>query len=342
MKLIIADDSAVVRAILDQKLTKMDGMEIIASVSNGRRAIDAAKGERPDAVISDIDMPEMDGLEATKFLAKSMRIPVILMAEDSSKAIAAKAAGATEFMIKPRVNEYGNAFFDDLMERLESIASLSNHPDSDGRGSKIRPFRGYRILCIGASTGGPTAVAEVLKGLGRNFPLPILYAQHIEVGADRNLVEWLDGTCGNLTVRLSRDGEEALPGVVYMAPADRHLVIDFVKGNSHPVLRISDEPPERFLRPAVNMLFRSAARLYGKSCLAVLLTGMGRDGAEGCKLIRDNGGWTIVEDKSTCAVFGMPAAAIELGGASEVYPRDEIASRILDLVGGEGVRGAVV
>lgn len=342
MKLIIADDSAVVRAILDQNLTKTGRIEIIASVSNGRRAIDAAKGEWPDAVVSDIDMPEMDGLEATKILSKSMHIPVILLSEDPAKAVAARAAGAAEVLTKPRVNEYDKAFFDELMERLEAVVSASSRPDHTDRGSRAKPFRGYRVLCIGASTGGPTAVAEVLKGLGRGFPLPILYAQHVEIGADGNLAAWLNGSCDNLTVRLARDGEEALPGTVYMAPADRHLVVDFVKGNSHPVLRISDEPPERFLRPAVNMLFRSAARLYGKSCLAVLLTGMGRDGAEGCKLIRDGGGWTIVEDQSTCAVFGMPAAAIEVGGACEVHPRGEIAGRILDLAGGSGTRGATV
>ncbi|MBQ9537946.1 MAG: response regulator, partial [Treponema sp.] len=337
--LIIADDSAVVRAILDQNLTKMGGIEIIASVSNGRRVIDAAKGERPDAVVSDIDMPEMDGLEATKILAKTMHIPVILMSEDSSLSVSAKTAGASGFLAKPRVNEYNKAFFDELVETLGKTVQPMPQEGRGERGSHSHPFRGYRVLCIGASTGGPTAVAEVLKGLGHKFPLPILYAQHIEVGADRNLADWLNGICDNLTVRLARDGEEALPGTVYMAPADRHLVIDFVKGNSHPVLRISDEPPERFLRPAVNMLFRSAARLYGKSCLAVLLTGMGRDGAEGCKLIRDYGGWTLVEDESTCAVFGMPAAAIDMGGACEVHPRGEMAGRILDLA---GTRGAAV
>ena len=306
MKLIIADDSAVVRAILDQKLTKMDDMEIIASVSNGRRAIDAAKGERPDAIISDIDMPEMDGLEATRILSKSMHIPVILMSEDSTKAVAARTAGATEFLAKPKVNEYGQGFFDDLVGTLKRIVQSAPQEGHAERGGQVRPFRGYRVLCLGASTGGPTAVAEVLRGLGRGFPLPILYTQHIEVGADRNLADWLDGTCDNLTVRLARDGEEALPGIVYMAPADRHLVIDFVRGNSHPVLRISSEPPERFLRPAVNMLFRSAARLYKKSCLAVLLTGMGRDGAEGCKLIRESG---IVDFSNVDAVLDKIVSA---------------------------------
>ena len=342
MKLIIADDSAVIRAILDQNLTKLDGVEIIASVSNGRRAIDSAKSERPDAVISDINMPEMDGLEATKILAKTMHIPVLILSEDGSRSVDAKAAGASDFMQKPKLNEYNDAFFSDLTARLRKM--LPESPRDDGRpqgvaaGSLTRrhaaPFKGFQILCIGASTGGPTAVAEVLRGLGRNFPLPILYAQHIEIGADRNMADWLNNTC-DIRVRLAEDGEEAKPGTVYMAPADTHLVIDFVKNNTHPVLKISDEPPERFLRPAVNKLFRSAARFYQKACLGILLTGMGRDGADGCKLIRDLGGWTVVEDESTCAVFGMPAAAIEVGGACEVLPRTEIAERILALAGGK-------
>ncbi len=344
MKLIIADDSAVIRAILDQNLTKMDGIEIIASVSNGRRAIDSVKSERPDVVISDIDMPEMDGLAATKIIAKQMHVPVLILSENVSKAVAAKGAGASDFIAKPKLNEYNEAFFADLTGRLKKLMPQEAHEEghkakrsssflSSISLSRHGPqFKGYKILCIGASTGGPTAVAEVLQGLGRNFPLPILYAQHIEVGADKNMAEWLDSTCDNIHVRLAKDGEEALPGTVYMAPADTHLVIDFVKSNSHPVLKISDEPPERFLRPAVNKLFRSAAGFYRKSCLTILLTGMGRDGADGCKLIRDTGGWTIVEDESTCAVFGMPAAAIEIGGACEVLPRFKIAERILDLV----------
>ncbi len=340
MKLIIADDSAVIRAILAQNLTKEDGIEIVASVSNGRRAIDSAKTERPDAVISDINMPEMDGLEATKILSKTLRIPVIILSEDAPKLLAAKSAGAADFIEKPKLSEYSEAFFSDLRARLRKVAGdeISGRQASSAPFAKTvreTSFKSYRILCIGASTGGPTAVADVLRGLGKNFPLPVLYAQHIEVGADKNMADWLDSTCDNIHVRLARNGEEAVPGTVYMAPADTHLVIDFVKSNSHPVLRISDEPPERFLRPAVNKLFRSAATFYRKSCLTILLTGMGRDGADGCKMIRDMGGWTIVEDESTCAVFGMPAAAIEEGGACEVLPRHEIAARILSLVAGQ-------
>lgn len=334
MKVIIADDSAVVRAILDQVLTKHEDIEIIASVSNGRRAVDSAKTERPDIVICDIDMPEMDGLAATKILSGQMHIPVLILAGDASASMAAKQAGAAEFVAKPSLAAYDSTFFEDLVEKLRKIVSQSaTSYKSSSSIEKVLPadFSGFKVLCLGASTGGPTAVADVLQGLGRHFPLPILYAQHIEIGADRNMAAWLDNSCSNVYVKLAVDKEEAKPGVVYMAPADTHLVIDFVKPNGHPVLGISHEPPERFLRPAVNVLFRSAAKFYKKSCLGVLLTGMGRDGADGCKLIRDNGGWTIVEDKTTCAVFGMPAAAIEVGGACEILPRNEIAPRLQKL-----------
>ena len=122
-----------------------------------------------------------------------------------------------------------------------------------------------------------------------------------------------------------------------MAQADRHLVIDSISSNGNPILSLSDEPEERFLRPAVNKLFRSAAKVYKNECLAVLMTGMGRDGADGCQMIVENGGYTIVEDKSTCAVFGMPAAAIEQNAAKEILPRDKIAKRILALTGKNGV-----
>ena len=198
--------------------------------------------------------------------------------------------------------------------------------------TKHFPSHSFKILCIGASTGGPTAVQTVLKGLGLNFPLPILYVQHIDIGSDLKMVNWFKTTCPNIPMELAKDGQIAQNGHVYMAPADKHLVIDFINKEGKPVLKLSDEPPERFLKPAVNKLFRSAAALYEKQCLAVLLTGMGRDGAEGCKEIVDKGGCTIVEDKSTCAVFGMPAAAIELEAATKILPRVTIAAEILQLI----------
>lgn len=329
MKVVVADDSAIVRAIIEQNLKKEKNIEIIASVSNGRKALDVSKRLSPDVVILDTKMPEMDGIEATKLLAEE-GISVYILAENQTEITKAKANGAKAAELKPSLNNY-NSFLPGFIQTLKEISSKSKSKSHDN--SSAPETDKFEILCIGASTGGPTAVKEVLCGLGKNFPLPILYAQHIEVGADEKMAQWLNENCNNLTIRLAKDEEEALPGTVYMAPADKHLVINYVKSNGNPVINLSNDPPVRFLRPAVDKLFFSVAQMYKNNCLAVLLTGMGRDGAEGCKGILDIHGYTIVEDESTCAVFGMPAAAIEVGGAKEILPRNKIASRILELIG---------
>lgn len=209
---------------------------------------------------------------------------------------------------------------------------LRNNDKTQKSGENDLPCdRKFTILCIGASTGGPSAVQEVLKGLGDNFPLPVLYTQHLDVGSDDKMAKWFSDTCPNIPMTLAQEGEVAEAGHVYLAPAEKHLVIDYVKGGK-PVMHLSDEEPEHFLRPAVNKLFRSAAKNYKTECLAVLMTGMGADGAEGCKEIVGAGGYTICEDESTCKVFGMPAAAIKMNAASKVLPRGEIAGAILRLV----------
>lgn len=333
MRIVIADDSAIVRAILEQRLNKENDIEIIDSVSNGRKALDIALRKEVDLVLLDTDMPEMDGYEAAKLLKKE-HIPVIIFAEDKASEVKAASLTSGTVMHKPRPNEYTESFFETLITNIQSSASKIEHKYKHNAPEDISDDSSFKVLCLGASTGGPTAVAKVLQGLGENFPLPILYAQHIEVGADQKMASWLNETCKNITVKLAVDDELARPGTVYMAPADKHIVVEYVKSDGIPVIKLSSDPPVRFLRPAVDKLFFSATSYYGSKLLAVLLTGMGRDGADSCKAIVDNGGYTIVEDESTCAVFGMPAAAIEVGGATEVLPRDEIAGRILKLVNG--------
>lgn len=325
MRILIADSSAVVRAIIEQNLKKHPGFEIAASVSNGKKAVAIARDDVPDAIISGVDTSDFLEQENLLLLSDKLHIPVLLLSEGNAWE---RAASFAVILDKPKLNAYTSAFFDSLVKTLEKIAASparKSSPSVEGKGE-------FKILCIGASTGGPSAVSEVLSGLGKDFPLPILYAQHIEIGADKAMAGWFSSVCNNVRVKLAEDGEIAQAGTVYMAPADRHLIIDYLKSNGRPVLHLSDEEPERFLRPAVNKLFRSAAKFYGRNVLAVLLTGMGADGAEGCKEICDKGGWTIVEDKSTCAVFGMPAAAIDLGAAKEVLPRGSIAARILEIV----------
>lgn len=323
MKVIIADGSAVVRTILEQGLDAYSDINIISFVSNGKKLIESIEDERPNVIISGLDMSDSSEKENLRLISLEKRLPVILLS-DSNNAV--ENYPNLFLLNKPKLSDYKQDFFDSLVNHLRA-AAVSDIKNPSEKASK------FKILCIGASTGGPSAVMKVLSSLGSDFPLPILYTQHIDVGADKNMAEWFSSTCHNIKVKLAENAEIAQSGVVYIAPADKHLVIDYVKANGNPVLKLSDEEPERFLRPAVNKLFRSAAKFYKSNCLAVLLTGMGSDGADGCKAVCDNGGWTIAEDKSTCAVFGMPQAAIALGGAREILPLPEISKRILELVG---------
>ena len=325
MRVMLVDSSAVVRTILDQNLTKFDGIQIVGSVSNCQKILSLLKTEKPDIIICGTDTNDQNEKQALDSICNEIKIPVVLLGEPP---FFSKLLDTIE---KPNLKDYSQSFFDSLVEKLSALCAKQKKPAAP----LLQPQQNketYSVLCIGASTGGPTAVNEVLCGLGNNFPLPVLYTQHIDINSDKELAEWLNSVCPNINVKLAQDGETAKPGTVYMAPAEKHLIISYVNKDLLPVLKLSDEEPERYLRPAVNKLFKSAAQNYKNHTLAILLTGMGADGADGCKSICEKGGWTIVEDKSTCAVFGMPAAAIEAGAAKEVLPRNMIAKRILEMV----------
>lgn len=332
IKVLIADDSAIIRAMLEQQFSAQTDFEVVSSVSTGKKALLAAKEKSPDLIICDGDMPDMDGIEFCTQFCPSSAVPVVVFSEDSLYEERALAAGARLFQLKPKLSSYKKEFFIPFLTQIRSVAKtyMESRQNQISENPK-QNMPGFKVVCIGASTGGPTAVQTVLSNLGEGFPLPVLYVQHIEIGDDKKMAYWFNQTCPNIHVELAEDGMEAKPGNVYMAPADVHLVIDYVNEKGNPVLKLSAESKEHFLRPAVNKLFRSAAEKYGSQVLAVLMTGMGRDGAEGCKMIVDAGGYTIAEDKSSCAVFGMPAAAIELNAAREVLPRKLIASRLLTL-----------
>lgn len=330
VRILIADDSAVIRTMLEHNLVSLGKYEIVCSVSNGEKALESAHKFVPDLIITDYDMPLLNGLELCAKIRAELKIPVVVISEQDDVKEKAFAAGACLFIKKPELATMTSDFWKIFVSKIDGLGIMEK---SENQLSKSNSqFTEPKLVVIGSSTGGPNCIVEIAKGLGTDFPVPVLLVQHIEVGADEKMVNWFNSTCGNIKFKLAKDGEKALPGNIYMAPADVHLEIASVDSDGLPVLSLSHKPEEHFLRPAVNVLFRNAAKIYKNRLLAVLLTGMGRDGAEGCRMIVENGGYTIVEDQTTCVVFGMPAAAIEAGGAKEILPRTKIASRILSIV----------
>lgn len=313
-------------------LEHTEKIKVISAQSDAKGAINFCCNNTVDAVLSAYDLPEMDGLESIKFLTGDLDIPVIIFSDDESLSSKSLSAGALAFVKKSSLN-----FAEEVLSHLSKIRENSfsqedSSPNDSGDENKIVHENNFQILCIGASTGGPSAVRAILSRLGDNFPIPILYTQHIDSRLDTKFVELFNHDCPNTPMELAENGTVAQKGHVYMAPAKKHLVIDYISKEGNPVLKLSDEAPVNFLKPSINVMFKSAAKFFKSKCLGVLLTGMGKDGAEGCKEIIDNEGYTIVEDKSTSVIYGMPGAAVKLNAAKSIIPRTQIAQKILELI----------
>lgn len=344
MRILIADDSALMRSILKRLLQFDADFVLVGEASNGLQAVELSRTLTPDLIIMDIDMPLMNGLEATRRIMADQSLPILIFSNDlgPDTAYEAMASGAIEAMRKPDMDWFNEpAFYANFLKKLRSLAEARPYPrrapasDRWANGGRDR----FRLLVMGASTGGPAAVREVLSKLPADFPLPIALVQHMETGFDAGYVRWLgDGTA--LPVRLAERDGVMEPGVVWAAPVDRHIRID--RSAARPTLILDDGAKVLNQRPSVDVLFTSAAEAVGDRLAGVLLTGMGRDGARGCLSIVEKGGVTLVQDEATSAIFGMPKSAIELGGASRVLPLPEIPGAIQSLLlparRGEGAR----
>jgi two-component system chemotaxis response regulator CheB len=334
VRILIADDSALMRSILKRLLQFEADFVLAGEASNGLQAVELSRTLSPDLVIMDIDMPLMNGLEATRKIMSENPLPILIFsnAVGPDTVYEAMASGAIEAMQKPDMDRFNEpAFYAHFLKKLRSLAearpyprrsAASNRSMDGGRG-------GLRLLVMGASTGGPAAVREILSKLPSGFPLPIALVQHMETGFDVGYVRWLgDGTA--LPVRLAERDAVMEPGVVWAAPVDRHIRID--RHAARPTLILDDGAKVLNQRPSVDVLFTSAAEAVGDRVAGVLLTGMGRDGARGCLSIVEKGGVTLVQDEATSAIFGMPKSAIELGAASRVLPLPEIPGAIESLL----------
>lgn len=336
IKVFLVDDSPVVLAVLQRILKTSPELEVIGTAADGSEALVKIPQLKPHVVCTDLKMGTMGGLELTQKLMAEFPVPILVVSSavqssDRDNIFQLLQAGAVDVCPKPPSGLAEDYPERSLLNKIKIVAGVKVFKKRQKRESpapaiatsapQIRVEPGttpFKLLAIGASTGGPPALEAVLKPLPAQFPLPIVCVQHISQGFLDGLISWLDKQC-SLRVKVAQRGETPTPGCVYFAPDGYHLEID---RRGHFIY--SDAPALGNHRPSVTATFQSVARYYGKAAIAVLLTGMGRDGADGMSAIAQAGGETIAQNEDTCVVFGMPKEAIALGAARHVLALEEI------------------
>lgn len=345
IRVLLVDDSSVALTVLKRMLSASSDIKVVATAGNGREALNLIPQVNPDVICTDLHMPVMDGLQFTREVMSNYPLPILLVSvsayEDSLNAFKVLEAGAVDIFVKPRASfelDY-QKIAPELIRKIRILSGVRvfrRKPDFDtGAGiaeaeelkSKFRiPVSDIRIIVIGASTGGPAALQAILTKLPSDFPLPVICIQHIDEGFLQGLIDWLSTLC-MMKVETAKAGMIPRPGTIYFPREGSHLKIDS-KGR----FVLSPEPPLDHHRPSITVTMSSVARYFGDSALGVLLTGMGKDGAEGLQDIKKAGGTTIAQDEESSIVFGMPKQAIELGAAGYILPLNAIGQTILDIV----------
>lgn len=341
IRVILADDSATARHLL-RAVLELDGdIAVIAEAHNGEEAVDLVVRERPDLVLMDVHMPVADGLAATKEIMMRAPTPILIVSavrqRDVDLSLSATQAGA--LMALPKPENPGSERFDEataeLREMVRAMAQVKvvRRWSAHNTGERVRTGRpapeAAELVAIAASTGGPAALRRILMDLPRTFPVPVLIVQHIARDFTSGFADWLAGSCA-LPVRLAEQGEVLRRGVVYVAPDDVHLGV-----GSDGSVRLDHGPPLGGFRPSATHLFRSAGEVFGKRLIAVVLTGMGSDGAEGLERAHEKGAYVMAQDEASSVVFGMAQEAIRCGAVDTILPLDRIAARLVDLLDGD-------
>lgn len=340
LRVLIVDDSRVTRQVLRDILSADPDIQVVGEAEDGREAVEKVHRLEPSIVTMDIVMPHMNGLEAISHIMAQRPTPILVvssLADRKEINICFKAIklGALEVVKTPqiRTREEFETVRKELIEKIKLLSRIRviTHHFGKRRSKRLRVRRrmegrapARRVVAIGASTGGPNAITTLLSVLPKDFPASVLLIQHISEGFSPAFVQWLEKET-ELIVKIAEDGERLVPKTVYVPACDSHLTVQ----NSRVVL--TDDPPVNSCRPSIDVLFRSVAEEYGPEAFGVLLTGMGKDGAMGCRAITEAGGYTLVQDEESSLVFGMPHAAISLGAASAVVPLQEIPERVLRL-----------
>jgi two-component system chemotaxis response regulator CheB len=351
IRVLIADDSSLARSLLRSFLEAERDMEVVGEAANGREAIELARELKPDLITMDIEMPVMNGMEAIEEIMCSKATPILVVSSvaDARNALDAVGRGALEVVSKPDYSPEEAASFVAKVRMLaglmvitrlrprKGLTNLSSIPAAPAASAppSVSPAAsaagGYsRIFAIACSTGGPQALAQILPALPEDFPCPVIIAQHISDGFAGGMVEWLERLC-KLPVRLAAEGDLLQAGVIHISPSERHCSVT-------PGRRIAfiERVPQDIYHPSCDMLLASVAEVFGRQAIGLILTGMGRDGAQGIARIRAKGGLTLGQDEPSSIVYGMNRVAIEAGEVQRVLPLDAIAGEMVRLSAATG------
>lgn len=334
MRIAIINDSMMALESL-RRVVRMSSHEIAWLAHDGAEAVWRAGYDKPDLILMDLIMPVMDGVEATRRIMQHSPCAILVVTAtvsgNASKVFQAMGHGALDAVNTPVLGASGEAEGkNELLAKINTIEKLLQQKVGLAHSVLPVPARSRvnasgGLVAIGASSGGPQALTTVLSALPADFPAPIVIVQHVDAQFSQELARWLDSQC-SLKVRLAEVGDELLPGQVLVAGADDHLVL-----TASQRLQYTPNPVELAYRPSVDVFFDSLVQHWRQSVVGVLLTGMGRDGAQGLLQLRDKGSHTIAQDEASCTVYGMPKAAAQIGAAVEVLPLDQIAAALMNI-----------
>lgn len=347
IKVLIVDDSAFMRKLLSDLFAGERDFTVIDTARNGKDAVEKVIKLRPDVVTLDVEMPVMDGLKALEAIMRESPTPVVMVSSltraGAEATLRALELGAVDFIAKTagpiasidaikqelvaKCRAAARSNFNQLpLKRLQPMAVTApkplSIPQSPAGGSE-------KVVAIGASTGGPRALQEIITKLPANFPCGVVIVQHMPPGFTRSLAERLN-SLSSIRVKEAEHNDFIQPGTAFIAPGDYHMTLEREGGRT--LVKLNQTPPLSGHRPSVDPLFETVARIYGAQAVGVLLTGMGHDGAKGMQAIKNSNGYTIAEDQSTAVVFGMPKSAIELGVVDKILPLNAIAAEVIKAV----------
>lgn len=339
IRVVIVDDSLIARELIKKILETDTQVKVVGEAKNGKEAIEMVAALRPNIVTLDLRMPVMDGFEAIEQIMAFNPTPILVITATSFEKkqeiiFEALTLGALDIVAKPSPEMWADfpRVAAELIKKVKMLSSIPVITHLKGRNRGLgriyisKKVEAFKVIAIGASTGGPRAILRILNRLPEDFPAGIVIVQHIAPGFIKEMVKWLDKNC-KISVKLAKEGEKIVPGQALVAPNDLHL---FVKEKRR--IELAKTLPVGGHRPSVNVLFSSVASVYKSNAIGVILTGMGKDGVEGMKDIRDMGGQTIAQDEESCVVFGMPKVTIERVGVDKIVPLEVIAEEIIKML----------